>query len=262
MTSSVDFKRQAASTKANTFSCPREFQSIRKHEWSEIPLENEPSVSESAPILNHSILSRVNTFLGASNTKAKVDSCTLVQGSTCPPSKNQQRTNERIHADIEDSVVCPLASLESLDPFKGMANGPRVPSNPCGLPLKPVGRQIPNFKPPGSQHNTDSILNCQHPYQNLQDSKSWVNKLKAWFHSEGAESQPRVWPQPITFNVANSINQSTSSLVPVFDEYPEANVNSGQMVYTPQALPVGAEKQQTNFATRESHSYWCVSSCS
>lgn len=259
----LDYSKSGIVTaKANTVSCSRDFQDVHVNEWSNIPLETEThdEGSNSAPELGLSIIRKVNAAISGFTDKAKADNC-KVEALPRAQTQNLHCTNENEEDnDNAQSVAESVgSSVQSQDPCRDMVVGPRQPPHPSGPFVKQVRGRVPNFKLSGSQHNAEAVLNCQHPYQNIPESEYWVDKLKSWFYrNENEEHQPPTWPQPITFNVANSINQSSSSFIAVNQDSPELVGNSRRMVYTPQALPLGAEKQQTTYLARETRAYWCA----
>lgn len=226
---------------------------------------------------------RENTWVGFRSTLATQLSINASTESMHQP-KPEPEENSNTHFDHSKAIEGPAAAEEpvnsilssprSNNPCEDLAMGPRQPPNPSD-PAPPRRQRFPNilqdpfsrymndrftsFRPSASQHNADMSLNVQHPYQNYPESEPWTKKIRTWFTAaSGSEPQAPIWPQPITFNVANS-NHSSSSFLPRMQTEPiTMEENATEPVYTPQALPVGTEKQRQSLGTSEAVNYWCL----
>lgn len=158
---------------------------------------------------------------------------------------------------MERSQSSNLSSTLSSDPCGDLEGGPRVPPNPTNnAPLKkklrlnvlqdPFSRQMldryHSYRPTGSQHNSEAPLDFQHPFQTVAEPEPWTKRMRSWFVTPADPVTPvQIWPPPITLGVNN--NQSSSSFLLRSQELPITMEENVEPSYTPQGIPLGADKQ-------------------
>lgn len=150
-----------------------------------------------------------------------------------------------------------MSSAFSSDPCRDLELSPHAPPNPVmNQPLKkkirfnnllqdPFSRQMleryQNYRPSGSQHNSEAPLDFQHPYQTVTEPEHWTKRMRSWFvHPADPVSPVQIWPPPITIAVNN--NPSSSSFHLSSSEFPITIDEHAEPNYTPQGIPLGADK--------------------
>lgn len=244
-------------------------------EWSTIPLDSSPSKkANSAPINSITLLLdlKLKGFnLAVSRARDWSSGFSVQKGrytksATCVENKEggQAALDSKFLELSPPKLVLAenaLTSPQSIDPCKGMRVGPHEPPHPIDSAPKlqvtpftmlqdPFGRsandRLRNFRPTPSQHDPDTSLNCQHPYQTMPETETWSNRIRYWWSGSVRDtSSSHNWPQPISVVVANSVNQSTASFIPMQDIGMSLENILEQPSYTPLAQPIESSKSRS-----------------